>query len=129
VRLTDGSTRARAALAADLVALALFIGAGMRSHGAASPVSVFVRNAVPIASCWLLVAVIARTYRPPSLSRLAVTWALAVPMAVAVRVWWTDSWESGLVFLGVAAAFTMLFLLLGRSAAALIAGSDREPGT
>jgi hypothetical protein len=115
-RLTDGSVRARVALAADLVALAAFVVIGVRSHHEATRLEVLLRNAVPFGGAWLVVAAVLRTYRPPSTFRLVKTWSIAVPAAVVLRTLWVGSEGTTkiLVFLGVAMAFTLALLIVGR---------------
>lgn len=116
MRLTDGTRRARLTFALDLVALALFVLAGMRNHRTGSQLDVFLRNAVPVTVAWLVLSVPWRTYRPVSLARLALTWITAVPLGLLVRTWWVGSPTGGriVVFLGVGMAFTALFLVVGR---------------
>jgi hypothetical protein len=122
MRLTDGTPRGRLALALDLVALLLFVVAGMRNHATGSQADIFLRNAVPVTAAWLLAAFLLRTYRPPTLRSLALTWLVAIPVGVLVRTWWVGSPTGGriAVFLGVAMAFTGLFLLGGRLAGAYV---------
>jgi Protein of unknown function (DUF3054) len=122
-RLTDGTSAARLTLAVDLAALALFVVAGMRSHRTASQMEIFARNAVPIGGAWLATALAVGTYRPPSLKRLVLTWAIAVPVGVLVRSWWTGSPDGDdlLVFGGVAMTFTLAFLAGGRLVTNLLA--------
>jgi hypothetical protein len=127
-RLTDGTREARLTFAVDVVALMLFIVAGMRSHRTATQLEVFARNAVPIGGAWLVVAALLKTYRPPSLPRLLLTWAAAIPVGVVLRSWWTGS-PSGddlLVFGGVALAVTLAFLAGGRLLSAVL-GSRLRP--
>jgi hypothetical protein len=122
MRLTDGSIRARLTLGIDLLALILFVVVGMRSHGIGAYAQVFFRNAVPVCAAWLCFSLVVRTYQPPRLRSLLITWILAVPVALVVRTAWVGSprGEQVWVFLGVATAFTMLFLLAGRAVAELV---------
>jgi hypothetical protein len=60
-RLTDGTSAARLTLGVDLLALGLFVIAGMRSHRASSQLEVFARNAVPIAGAWIAASLAFRT--------------------------------------------------------------------
>jgi hypothetical protein len=117
MRLTDGSPVARLTLGLDLAALVLFVLAGMRNHHTGSQAEIFVRNAVPVLIAWVVVSLAVRTYRPPSLRRLALTWIVAVPVGLLVRTAWVGSPTGGriAVFLGVGMAFTGLFLLIGRA--------------
>jgi hypothetical protein len=115
-RFTDGTRAARLTFAVDVVALTLFIVAGMRSHRTATQLEVFARNAVPIGGAWIVLAALLKTYRPASLPRLLLTWAVAVPIGVLLRAWWrgSPSGEDLLVFGGVALAVTLAFLAGGR---------------
>lgn len=121
-RLTDTTTTARITLAVDLLALSLFVLAGMRSHRTASQLEIFVRNAVPIGAAWLVASLFLRTYRPPTLARLFVTWAVAIPVGVVLRGLWAGSPDGDdlLVFGAVAMTFTLAFLGGGRLVTALI---------
>ena len=121
-RLTDGTREARLALVVDVAALLLFIVAGMRSHRTASQLEIFARNAVPLGGAWLVIAAVAGTYRPPSFPRLLATWAIAVPVGVLARSWWTGSprGEDLLVFGGVALVITLAFLAGGRALSAVL---------
>lgn len=123
MRLTDGTSRARLTLAFDLAALALFVLAGMRNHRTGSQTEIFLRNAVPVTVAWLVLALPWRTYRPPSIRRLVLTWVTAVPVGLLVRTWWVGAPTGGriLVFLGVGMAFTAVFLAVGRLLGGLLA--------
>lgn len=135
-RPTDGSAAARVTVALDLVALALFVIAGIRSHATDPQIEVFARNAIPLGGAWIVVALAIGTYRPPSLPRMLATWAIAVPAGVALRAWWTGSPTGAdlAVFGAVALAFTLAFLAAGRLVASFLAGrpgrrEGREPDT
>jgi hypothetical protein len=131
-RLTDGTSAARRTLAIDLLALVLFVVAGMRSHRTASQLEIFARNVVPIGGAWLVTAAIVGTYRAgdgrlPSLKRLVLTWAIAVPIGVLLRSWWTGSPDGDdlVVFGAVAMAFTLAFVAGGRVVATLVSTRAR----
>jgi hypothetical protein len=123
LQLTDGRPASRVTLAIDLLALALFVVAGMRQHRTASQLEIFLRNVVPIGGAWLVASVLLRTYRPPSFRRLLITWAVAVPVGVLLRSWWTGSPDGDelVLFGAVAMAFTLAFLGGGRLVAAVLA--------
>ena len=122
MRLTDGSSRARLILALDLFALVVFVAVGIGSHATLSRAEAFFRNAVPIVAAWLVAAALLRTYRPPSVRGLLKTWIVAMPVGILVRSLWVGSPTGGrlLVFLGVALAFTLLFLAFARGVAFLV---------
>jgi hypothetical protein len=114
-RFTEGSVRARVALAADLIALGVFVLVGVRSHHEAARWTVVLRTAVPFGGAWVTVAAFVQTYQRPTIRRLVKTWAIAVPAGVVLRAIWVGSKGTRvLVFLLVAMAFTLLFLLAGR---------------
>jgi Protein of unknown function (DUF3054) len=111
--------------AVDVVALMLFVVAGMRTHGEGSAAAVFLRNAIPLAASWVVFAALLKTYRTISLGAMVRTWIVAVPVALVVRSVWVGSPDSPgrfLTFLGVGMGFTLLFLLLGRGLSALLTG-------
>jgi len=122
MRLTDGSRYARVALVCDLVALPMFVVVGMTSHHTGSATAIFLRNTVPVMVAWLIVARVIGTYRPPAFLTLFATWALAIPAGLAVRSMIAGTLDDGrfFVFLGVAMAFTLLFLGVARSIATAI---------
>jgi Protein of unknown function (DUF3054) len=120
-RLTDGSVGARVALATDLVALGAFVLVGVRSHHETATSTVFLRTAIPFVGAWLAVAALVRTYRHPTVGHLVKTWSIAVPVGVILRALWVGSEGTRvLVFLVVAMAFTLLFLLAGRLLARVV---------
>jgi hypothetical protein len=109
---------------ADALALLAFVLIGMRSHHDAGGWQVFAHNAVPLLVAWFAAAVPLRTYGRPGIRSLVATWAVAVPIGLLVRSAWVGS-PSGtrlLLFLVVGLAFTLLFLLLGRTLAGPIIG-------
>ena len=123
--LTGATTSSRAAVLADAIALTAFIVGGVGAHSAADSIEVFARNALPIGGAWVGVALLVGAYRPASLRRLLATWAIALPLGVVARTWWTGSWDRFGAFLGVAAGITLVFLLAGRAVATAV-GSMRR---
>jgi hypothetical protein len=111
-------------IASDVVALTVFVLAGMRSHHEGSALWIFVRNAIPLLAVWLVVAVVLRTYRTPGFMIVAKTWIVAVPIGLVVRSLLVGSPEGIriLVFLAVGLGFTLFFLLTGRAVLALVSG-------
>lgn len=110
--------------AADATALIVFVLAGMRSHHEGAFPAIFLRNAIPLLCSWFAVATLLRTYRKPGLAIVVKTWIVAVPIGVIVRSLWVGSPEGPrvLVFVALALAFTLLFLLAGRAVVALVTG-------
>ena len=107
---------------ADAAALVVFVLIGIRGHRAGT-VEGFLRNAVPLLGAWFLVAWLGHTYRRPGWRSLLRNWIVAVPIGLLVRTLIVGSPKGGkiLVFIAVGLAFTLLFLVLGRSLARLLA--------
>lgn len=120
--LTDGSRIARFTLAVDLAMLPLFVLVGLRTHSLDGRAEIFLRNAVPVTVAWLIVAVLLRTYRPPSFSRFVLTWLIAVPVGLLIRTWIAGTLgnDGVAVFFGVAMVFTLAFLAVGRVISGLL---------
>ncbi|WP_135257438.1 DUF3054 family protein [Thermus caldilimi] len=108
----------------DLLALLLFAGAGLLSHGLSITLEGLARNVLPILFVWLLLAPFLGTYRRPTWANLLLllTWALAFPAGLWLRqmVLGGGFGVGFFVFLGVAMAFGLLFLLLFRGLAKLL---------
>lgn len=118
-RDAKGPTGAVLALA-DAIALLTFVAVGLRSHRIGAIAEVAARNAVPLAIMWIVVSLAIGTYRRRDLATLAITWAVAVPIALLARTWWVGSPQGGriAVFVAVGLLFTMLFLAAGRAVTA-----------
>ncbi len=121
-------------IAADSIALVVFVAAGMRSHHEGSASWIFLRNAIPLFVAWFGVAALLKTYRTPGPSIVVKTWIVAVPLALVVRTLWVGSPDGArfFVFLGVGLAFTLLFLTIGRVLVTLIGrrvSPDRRRGS
>ena len=109
-------------VAVDAFALVAFVLAGIRSHHEVGALDLIARNVIPLGISWLVVSAVVGTYRRPGLRTLLITWVAAVPLGIVARSLWVGSPSGGelLVFVGVASAFTLLFLLVGRWIAASI---------
>lgn len=103
----------------DLLALLLFALAGLLSHGQPISLGGLARNVLPVLFVWLLLSPFLGTYRRPTWKNLLLTWALAFPAGLWLRqmVLGGDFGVGFFVFLGVAMAFGLLFLLLFRGLA------------
>ena len=112
----------RAAVASDLVALAVFVTVGLLNHHGALSAAGYARDLLPIGGCWLLAAGAFDLYRRPRLRALLATWLAGVTTGILVRalVLWRLNGDDG-VFLAVALCFTLLFVLAARTAAAFAA--------
>lgn len=107
--------------AGDAAALALFATVGLLSHHGGVSATGYAHDLLPVAGCWFAVALALGTYRHRSPSRLLATWAIGVPAGIAVRaaaLGRVDDKEAA--FLGVALAFTLLFVAAVRTALALV---------
>ena len=111
--------RPSVALVADTVALVAFVLIGVRAHTGSLPASDLAKNLVPLVAAWAGVAAFVGTYRRVGLRTFLLTWAIAVPIGLFVRTWWTGSFDRFPAFLAVGMVFTLLFLVGGRSLAAL----------
>ncbi|HJT37512.1 MAG TPA: DUF3054 domain-containing protein [Actinomycetota bacterium] len=110
---------ARRALIAtgDVVALLIFTIVGLVNHEDGVTASATLKVVLPIVVIGALPALVFGTYSHPSVSTLLPTWAISVPSGILIRKALFDtpaSWGSTGVFIGVALAFTLLFLLAWR---------------
>jgi hypothetical protein len=113
------SPNARRALIAvgDVIALLVFTIVGLLNHEDGVTASALLKVVVPIVAIGALAAALFGTYRRPSIPSLIPTWAVSVPAGVLIRKALFDTpatWGSTGVFIGVAMAFTLLFLLAWR---------------
>jgi len=115
--LLDGTKIARAALIGDIVAILVFLLFGVSNHhdDAAARLLALV---VIFEGAWLGTAWAIGTYRPLSNGRLAANLAIAIPLAVLLRVAVVGSLTAGqiLVFAVVALVFASIFVGLARVA-------------
>jgi Protein of unknown function (DUF3054) len=101
---------------ADALALVAFVLAGIRSHHEVGAVDLIARNVIPLEIAWFTVGTVVGVYRRPGPRTLLLTWIVAVPAGIVARSLWVGSPTGGelLLFVAVASAFTLLFLLAGR---------------
>jgi hypothetical protein len=104
---------ARRTAIADGVALVIFAVIGVLTHG--SSVSALVRDLLVFLGCWFALAFGLRLYTRPGWWRLAATWLISITAAVLIRAAIVGHWAGD--FYGIALAFTLLFVLVGRAAA------------
>ncbi len=114
--------------ALDAFALMAFVVIGLAQHDGDDLVALFLRNVVPLLASWFVVARVTGAYRRPGLRTLLSTWAVAEPAGLLLRTVWVGSPRGGeiLVFGAVGLAFTLLLLLLARTAARAL-GVPRAP--
>ncbi len=120
--LTDGSRVARAFLVGDLCGVVAFLVVGLDRHGEDDAARFFALAAIFV-SAWLVVGWVVGTYRPPSNGRLLLTLALAVPLAVVLRVVLVQFTDLGatVTFAVVALVFATLFVGISRVLVSLVA--------
>jgi TRAP-type uncharacterized transport system fused permease subunit len=117
------SAPTRILVVADAAAPIVFVLAGIRSHHEVGALELIARNVIPLGIAWFAVGAVVGVYRRPGLRSLRVTWIVAVPTGVAARSLWVGSPTGGelLLFVVVASAFTLFFLLVGRWISGVIA--------
>ncbi len=123
VRLTVIPTRPPIALAlADAAALVLFSVVGLLSHEGGLSAAGLARDALPLLAGWFAAALLFGTYTRRSLRTLLLAWAVGVPLGVGLRALLLGRAFDGreAAFLGVALAFTLLFVLALRAALGLV---------
>lgn len=114
----------RVALAAgDVVALVVFTVIGLINHEDGVTVGGVLQVVLPIVGVGAVAAGVFGTYRRPVLATLLPAWLVSVPAGLLIRkaLFGTpDTWGSTGVFLCVALAFTLLFLLAWRAIARFV---------
>jgi hypothetical protein len=121
VRLTVLPNRPPGVLAlSDAAALLLFAVVGLLSHEGGLSAAGLARDALPLLAGWFAAALVFGTYRRSSLRTLLPAWAVGVPVGVGLRALVLGRAPDGrqAAFLGVALAFTLLFVLALRVALA-----------
>lgn len=101
---------------ADLLALFAFAATGVYAHTRALAVAELVRAAWPFLLAWVLVAPFTGTWRHRDVRPLLLTWAVAIPAGVAVRMLaYAEPLTWGrLVFFLTSLAFSLPYLLVFR---------------
>ena len=114
--------RARVLAAGDALAIVLFAVVGLANHREGITAAGLARNTLPILSAWFALAPLTDAYRRPGLRTMLATWAIAVPVGVALRavILRRDADESQVVFALITMAVTLAFLLGWRLAARLV---------
>jgi hypothetical protein len=112
----------RVAVAADVLALLVFVTIGLFNHHGGISAAGYARDVVPIVGCWLAAAGAFDLYQRPRPRALLATWLVGVTAGVLIRallLWRLDRDDA--VFLPVALCFTLLFVLAFRMAASFVA--------
>jgi hypothetical protein len=116
------SPRGRRVLLAtgDIVSLVIFTVIGLINHEDGVTLGGVLQVVLPIVAVGAAATWLFGTYRRPGLATLLPAWLVSVPAGLLIRkaLFGTpDTWSSTGVFLCVALAFTLLFLLAWRIAA------------
>jgi hypothetical protein len=109
-------------LTGDAAAIVLFVIVGLTNHDEGITAGGIARTALPILGVWFAAAPLVGTYRRPGIRSMIATWALAVPLGVAIRAALLHRGADGsqLTFFLVAAAATLLLLLAWRAIWAVV---------
>jgi Protein of unknown function (DUF3054) len=109
---------------ADALAFMVFVLAGLREHGELTTMDALARNLVPLLCSWFAVGWATGVYRRADARSLLLTWVVAVPLGLAIRTVWVGTpTRPGRIalFFVVAMSFTLLFLVVARAGAWLLA--------
>jgi len=101
----------------DVVALLVFTLIGLANHKDGVTAATVLKIMGPLVIVGALAAWVFGTYRRPGIRTLIPAWLVTVPVAILIRkaLFHTpETWASTAVFIGVAPAFTLLFLLAWR---------------
>ncbi len=107
----------------DAAALLAFVVVGVVNHDGGIDAAPLLRTGGALLVTWFGLAPWTGVYRIPGLRTLLVAWGVGVPLGVVLRSAAAGGPWNGrlLVFLGVAMAFSLLFLLAGRLLARALA--------
>jgi len=114
--------RTRLLPVADALAIVVFATVGLLSHDHSLSATGYARDALPVLGGWLVAALVFGAYRRPSRRTLLATWIVGVPLGLLIRALVLGRALDGdqAVFLGIALAFTLLFVLALRTALRLV---------
>jgi hypothetical protein len=114
---------------ADAVGILVFATVGLLSHDHALSLSGYARDALPLLAGWFAAALAFGAYRAPSTRTLLSTWIVGVPLGWLIRalVLGRDFDGGQFVFLGIALAFTLLFVVACRAAFAVFTPGRTRP--
>ena len=120
----EPSTSPAVLAAVDALAIVAFVTVGLISHTHGVSATGYARDALPILAAWFGAALLFGTYREGGMRRLLATWAVAVPVGVAIRgiVLGRSLDGDQLAFLVVALTFSLLFVLGFRGVLAAVVG-------
>ena len=105
-----------------------FATVGLLSHDHALSATGYLRDALPVLGGWFAAALAFGAYRRPSWRTLLPTWTVGVTAGILVRalVLGRDLDGGQAVFLGIALAFTLLFVVSARTALRALPGDEPD---
>ena len=110
-----------AAVAADVVALLVFVTIGLFNHHGGVSAGDYARDALPLVGCWLLAGGAFDLYKRPTVRAFIATWLVGVTAGVLVRALVRRDIDGGdAVFLAVGLCFTLLFVAVVRIAVSFV---------
>ena len=106
---------------ADAIGIVAFATLGLAMHDEALSPAGYARDVLPMLGGWFAAALVFGAYRNPSWRTLLATWIVGVPAGILVRalVLGRDLDSDQAVFLVIALAFTLLFVVAARTALSL----------
>ena len=111
------ATRRSLIAAGDLIALLIFTIVGLVNHKDGVTAASLLKVIGPFLVVAIPAAFLFGTYRRPAVSSLLPTWAVSIPVGILIRksLFHTpETWGSTGIFMCVALAFTLIFLLAWR---------------
>jgi len=112
--VTENSRRSNLLAIGDVVALLVFTLIGLANHKDGITAASVLKVMGPLVVVGGIATAIFGTYRRPGIRTLLPAWLVAVPIAIVIRkaMFHTPAtWSSTGIFIGVAMAFTLLFVL------------------
>lgn len=103
----------------DALAVFLFAVVGLLNHDEGITVAGLARNVLPILGVWFAISPFTGVYKRPGFGTMIVTWAIAVPVGVAIRAiaLHRAADEHQVAFAIVALVVTLVFLSAWRAIA------------
>lgn len=98
----------------DVLALLVFTLIGLANHKDGISAATVLKIMGPLVIVGAIGTAVFGTYRRPGIRTLVPAWLVTVPVAILIRKALFDTpvtWSSTAVFIGVALAFTLLFLV------------------
>lgn len=117
--------------AGDAAAIVLFAVVGLMNHDEGITLAGLARNVLPILGVWFAIAPVTGTYKRPGFRTMILTWAIAVPIGVAIRAIALSraADEHQVAFAIVTLVVTFVFLSAWRAIATSTKLGDRRSPT